>query len=223
MTARRGRALVVLAKWPRPGRAKRRLGATIGPRGSTALAHAFLRDTAELARRCAPDRTVVAFSPPSAAVFVGAVFAGATPVAQPRASFGTRLLRALEAGRARARHVVLIGTDSPTLDPRRVRAAFRALESGADCVIGPSRDGGFYLFGCSMPPPAAVFRAMPWSTSAVFVLTRDRARAAGLRVVVLPEHYDVDDAASLAMLRHDRAGLRRARATAAALRALDAA
>jgi rSAM/selenodomain-associated transferase 1 len=221
--ARVGRGLVVLAKWPRAGRAKRRLGATIGPRASTALAHAFLHDTAALAERSAADTILVAFAPLSAAVRVAAVFAGAHLVPQPRASLGTRLTRALEAGRDRARHVVLIGTDSPALDPRIVRHAFAALESGAGCVLGPSRDGGFYLIGCSAPLPPSLFRQMPWSTSAVFALTRDRARSAGLGVVVLPEAYDVDDAASLEFLRGDRAGLRRARATAAALRHLDAA
>ena len=64
---------------------------------------------------------------------------------------------------------------------------------------------------------------MPWSTSRVLSLTRERVRGAGLRLRLMPERYDVDDAASLAVLRADRAGLRRAVATAATLRALDVA
>jgi len=214
---------VVLAKWPRAGRAKRRLGAAIGPRAATALAHAFLEDTAALSQRCGADLRLVAFAPPAASDRVAGLFPGARIVPQPRAPFGTRLGHALEAGQARARNVVLIGTDSPTLDPRVVREAFVDLESGAGCVLGPARDGGFYLIGCSRPLPAALFRRMPWSSSAVFALTRERARAAGLSVRVLPAGYDVDDATSLALLRADRAGLRRAPATAAALRRLDAA
>ncbi|MDP9245888.1 MAG: TIGR04282 family arsenosugar biosynthesis glycosyltransferase [Chloroflexota bacterium] len=220
---RNRRGLVVLAKWPRAGRAKRRLGEAIGARASTTLAYAFLRDTAALAEHSGADTILVAFAPPSADDRIGHVFVGARLVAQPLGSFGTRLARALEDGHARSRYVVLIGTDSPTLDPRVVRDAFLALESGAGCVLGPSRDGGFYLIGCSAPLPPSLFRQMPWSTSAVFALTRDRARAAGLAVTVLPAGYDVDDAASLALLRADRAGLRRARETAAALRRLDAA
>lgn len=221
--ARAARALVVLAKWPGAGQAKRRLGAAIGLRASTALAHAFLRDTAALARRAGADLVIVAFAPPSARDRIGAIFPGARLVAQPRGPFGTRFASALAAGRARAHGVVLIGTDSPTLDPAIVHAAFAALESGADCALGPSRDGGFYLIGCSVALPSPLFRRMPWSTSAVFAMTRARARAAGLHVAELPERYDVDDAASLELLRADRSGLRRARATAAALRELDAA
>ena len=217
------RGLVVLAKWPRAGRAKRRLGLAIGTRASTALARAFLLDTAALAARSTADTILVAFAPPSAAARIASVFPDATYVPQPAASFGARLRRALDAGRAQARHVVLIGTDSPTLDPRIVRDAFAALERGADCVLGPSQDGGFYLIGCSAPLPSSMFQAMPWSTAAVFGLTCERARMAGIAIVFLPLAYDVDDAASLALLRTDRAGLRRARVTAAALRDLDVA
>lgn len=221
MTGRAERGLVVLAKWPGRGRAKRRLGAAVGGRASTVLAHAFLLDTASVAARCGAGSTVVAFAPPSAAGRIGGLFPGADLVAQRRGSFGTRLARALDAGLERARAVVLIGTDSPTLDLRILDAAFVALAGGgADCVLGPSRDGGYYLIGCIAPLPPTVFSPMPWSTGAVFAITRDRVRAAGLRLAVLPALYDVDDAVSLALLRADRAGLRRARATAAALREL---
>ena len=214
---------MVLAKWPAAGRAKRRLGAAIGSRDSTMLARAFLLDTAGLANRCAPIATTVVFAPPSATERISRAFPGARCVAQPRGSFGTRLAHAIDAGLAHAHAVVLIGTDAPTLDDRIVDAAFTKLDQGADCVLGPSCDGGYYLIGCRARLPESVFREMPWSTATVFAMTRDRVRAAGLRLAVLPERYDVDDAASLALLRADRAGLRRAPATAAALRELGAA
>ena len=87
--ARVGRGLVVFAKWPRAGRAKRRLGAAIGARASTALAHAFLRDTAALAERSMADTIVVAFAPPSVADRVASVFAGAHLVPQPPGNPGS--------------------------------------------------------------------------------------------------------------------------------------
>ena len=223
MKGRVERGLVVLAKWPRAGRAKRRLRAAVGTRGSTALAHAFLADTAALAGRTCADATLVAFAPPSAADRFAVVFPGAVLVAQPRGSFGTRLARALDAGLERARAVVLIGSDSPTLDPRIVDAAFTALADGVDCVLGPSRDGGYYLIGCQMRLPRTLFSPMACSTHRVFAMTRERVIAKGLRLTLMPERYDVDDAASLAMLLADRAGLRRAVATAATLRGLDVA
>lgn len=208
---------MVLAKWPGAGRAKLRLGAAIGASASRRLAHAFVRDTAALAERSGADVIVVAFAPPSARESIARLFPRGTLAPQPRGSFGTRLAHALDAGRAAAGAVVLIGTDSPTLDPSIIQDAFAALAGGADCVLGPSHDGGYYLIGCSSSLPRNLFHDVPWSTSAVFALTRDRARAAGLRVVELPVWYDVDDADSLALLRADRRGLRRARATAEAL------
>ncbi|MDQ6858716.1 MAG: TIGR04282 family arsenosugar biosynthesis glycosyltransferase [Chloroflexota bacterium] len=208
----------MLAKWPGTGRAKRRLGVAVGTPASTALARAFLTDTATLAARCEAGVTIVACAPPSAAGRMSVAFPGARLVAQPRGSLGTRLADALDAGLERAHAVVLIGTDSPTLDPRIVQAAFTELNGGADCVLGPSRDGGYYLIGCRTHLPRTLFSSMPWSTAAVFSTTRERVRAAGLRLAVLPEGYDVDDAVSLALLRSDQAGLRRAPATAATLR-----
>lgn len=221
MRRRVDRALVVFAKWPRAGRAKRRLAAAVGREASIALAHAFLRDTAALARNCGADELIVAYAPPSAKARFEEVFAGATLVPQPRTSFGARLERALAFGHARARSVVLIGTDSPTLDSRVVVAAFATLEGGTDCVLGPARDGGYYLIGGTRSLPPTLFRRMPWSTRTVFAVTRERALTAGSRIAVLPCTYDVDDVAALRLLRTDRAGLRRGRATAAVLRRLE--
>lgn len=213
------RALVILAKWPGAGRSKRRLAAEIGARGSRKLAHAFLQDTATLAGRAGADTTVVAFAPPSARAPIARRFPAATLAPQPRGAFGTRLAHALDAGHAVAGAVVLIGTDSPTLDPWILQSAFTALAAGADCVLGPSQDGGYYLIGCVRPLPRTLFHDVPWSTPEVYRLTRDRARAAGLQVAELPAWYDVDDAASLALLRSDRRGLLRATATRAVLSA----
>ncbi len=210
---------MLLAKRPRSGRAKRRLAASIGRANAQALSRAFLLDTVALMARV-PSRRVIAFAPPSAAVWFARLDCGATLVPQPRASFGTRLRAALAAGLANGGRAVVIGMDSPTLPAQTVRRAFRALER-SDCVLGPARDGGYYLIGARVALPPTLFRAMPWSTSRVLRETLSRARDAGVRVALLPVSYDVDDAASLARLRRDGRGLRRAAATRSALHALD--
>ena len=48
-----------------------------------------------------------------------------------------------------------------------------------------------------------LFRDMPWSTDGVASETLRRCQTLGLRTHVLPAWYDVDDAASLAILRMD--------------------
>src|SRR5206468_12589549 len=83
-----------------------------------------------------------------------------------------------------------------------VRAAFAAL-GRRDVVLGPARDGGYYLIGLAAPQPA-LFRSVAWSTATVAVETRARARALGLSCHLLRPLRDVDtarDARLLGLLR----------------------
>lgn len=209
----------MLAKWPRAGRAKRRLGRTVGSNGATSLAHAFLADTLALSSCCGADEVVVAYAPPAARASFVKLAPGTRLVAQPRAAFGGRLQSALAAGHAAGKRVVLIGTDSPTLPTALVRRGFARLER-ADCVLGPAMDGGYYLIGAREPLPRSLFASVPWSSDAVVAETLRRARDAGLRVALLPPWYDVDDEAGLARLATDR-GLARAPHTRTALLRLE--
>ncbi|MDA2912947.1 TIGR04282 family arsenosugar biosynthesis glycosyltransferase [Acidobacteriia bacterium AH_259_A11_L15] len=118
---------------------------------------------------------------------------------------GGRLRRALaELLAGGYRRVVFIGSDSPTLTPGRLRQAFVALRR-ADAVLGPARDGGFYLIGLRVEggAPPAVFRGIAWGTPRAFRQMRARLRATGLRTMVLPLEYDVDLPADLVRLRRD--------------------
>jgi len=84
-------------------------------------------------------------------------------------------------------------------------AAIEAVRGGDNVVLSPALDGGYTLIGLSQPHPR-LFADIPWSTSEVHRLTLLRAREIGLPVVNLPGWYDVDDAASLAMLEDEMRG-----------------
>jgi hypothetical protein len=73
-------------------------------------------------------------------------------------------------------------------------------QPGDRAVLGPSNDGGYYLLGLKAPH-RRLFEDVAWSTSQVAQQTRARAAEIGLDVHELPEWYDVDDVASLQMLR----------------------
>ncbi len=154
----------------------------------------------------------MAYAPASARRRFAALADGARLVPQPRRGFGARLQRALNAGLAQGRRVVLVGSDSPTLPPAIVRHAFTRL-ARTDAVLGPATDGGYYLIGTRTALPDQLFRGMPWGTARVAEETLRRAAAAGMRVAVLPTWYDIDDAAGFRRLLADGTGLRRARAT----------
>jgi uncharacterized protein len=97
---------------------------------------------------------------------------------------------------ARGHAAIVIGSDCPVLDATYLHSAAAALADGADVVIGPVEDGGYVLIGMSRPRPELLLR-MTWSTPSVHSETLARAKAAGLRTVVLEQLWDVDDAAGL--------------------------
>ncbi len=88
------------------------------------------------------------------------------------------------------RHVAIIGTDCPELHPSDLRDAYLALNDH-DLVVGPARDGGYYLLGMNRPQ-SRLFQGIPWSTSEVLPMTLDRANADSLDYEFLQIHADVD-------------------------------
>ena len=113
----------------------------------------------------------------------------------------------------------MIGADCPDLDAGLIERAFEAL-ARADLVLGPARDGGYYLIGLARPAPA-LFRGMPWGTAGVLGETWARAHAAGLRAALLEPLDDLDTPADLVRWL-GRAARGRAAATPATTRALRA-
>ena len=108
--------------------------------------------------------------------------------------------------------VVLVGGDSPTIPASRLVEACRALRAGADLVLGPARDGGYYLVGLRRDRPP-LFRRVAWGTAGVLRTTLRRARRAHLGIRLLKPWYDVDRSADLIRLRRELRGRARRRAT----------
>ncbi len=103
---------------------------------------------------------------------------------------------------------VIIGTDCPGLDARTLEEAFDSLHSH-DVVLGPARDGGYYLIGLRASAPV-LFQNMAWGTEVVLEETLRRAEAMGLTVHRLGVLDDVDVPADLTVWRHYQALGRRA-------------
>ena len=86
--------------------------------------------------------------------------------------------------------VCIIGTDCYELTSEIIGRGFDALNT-ADVVIGPARDGGYYLLGMNRLYPA-VFEHKQWSTDTVFRDTIRDFDLLGLKYVILPVLSDVD-------------------------------
>lgn len=65
--------------------------------------------------------------------------------------------------------VLLIGADAPQISKDILEQASVALDTN-DFVIGPARDGGYYLFGGRVSTEQKIWASVPWSTS----MTRER-------------------------------------------------
>jgi glycosyltransferase A (GT-A) superfamily protein (DUF2064 family) len=103
-----------------------------------------------------------------------------------------------------ATQVALIGSDLPSLPPAYIAQAFAQLDGGADVVLGPAEDGGYYLIAATAPRPA-LFTAIAWSTDTVFRQTVAKIAASGLTLATLPPWYDIDSIADLRRCAHDLA------------------
>jgi len=89
--------------------------------------------------------------------------------------------------------VLLIGADAPQLSRDLLEQAMLALDEN-DFVIGPARDGGYYLFGGRVSTSADVWKNVPWSTA----MTRERLEAGlGASIPYLALLTDVDTQSDL--------------------------
>ena len=192
-------ALYVIARAPRVGFAKTRLGRTIGHERAILLYRAFLRD---LASRFAESP----FSPgwyvtppdawPEISVLTGetdrVLFQGDGDLTERQ-----RDLFAGAAGRGEEK-TVLIASDSPHLSVEVVEEAFRVLDR-RNLVFGPTFDGGYYLIG--MRGYHDVLGDTPMSVGTELDGLLARARLLGLSVGLLEPTFDVDVAEDLRHLR----------------------
>jgi rSAM/selenodomain-associated transferase 1 len=185
--------LIVFTRAPRPGRVKTRLIAQLGAQGAADF-------HARLIHRCLQTVTRAGLCPvelwcaPSChdPFFLDCRERyGVELHEQAQGDLGERMHKALASALARAGSAVLIGTDIPSLGAADLDAAFQALQRGAGAVLGPARDGGYYLIGLKQAD-RRLFDRIPWGTSTVLQETIIRLRQLDMDWRRLPEHADVD-------------------------------
>jgi len=199
MQRRFDHALVFMAKWPEPGRAKTRLSPPLTPFEAAKLARCFLLDMLDSATAVGADRWI-AFAPAArVADFRRLVGGGVGLIAAEFDCFGDALQAAQHTALAKGyRSVSLVASDLPHLTADRYLEALAALKT-ADVALGPCSDGGYYLLASERETPS-LFCGVAWSTSVVYSQTLQRAEQAGLRVARLPSCDDVDFGSDLGLL-----------------------
>lgn len=199
-------ALVVFAKAPVPGQVKTRLCPPLTPDEAATLHGSFVLDTLERTKAAVskfhlPFHRFLACAPASTLVFFQIMEErhGVTLLDQVGEHVGARMSHTFEALFAQGyRHVLIVGTDVPSLPLNHYQQALALLESH-DVVLGPALDGGYYLIGLNRAVPD-LFTGIPWSTDRVLALTEEKAAHLGLSTALLPVWRDVDTIDDLAAL-----------------------
>ena len=113
------------------------------------------------------------------------------------------MIRAFERTLRNHPYAVLIGSDCPALRPSDLRAAARALRSGADAVLSPAEDGGYALIGLRRVS-RRLFDGIAWGGPTVLEQTRARLRRLRWRCKELRTVWDVDRPEDVARLGRSR-------------------
>ena len=181
---------ILFARRPDPGAVKTRLARKIGDREAAAIYRAMLIDSIETLK-AAGRPFAVAFTPPDAAPYFKELAAGRKNFPQEGNDLGEKMSRAfLSRFREGYKRVIVIGSDIVGLTPDILHRADAALKTHR-AVIGPCRDGGYYLIGLNEFFPK-LFTGIKWGSRTVLRDTLRRLRQKTVDFHLLPELIDFD-------------------------------
>jgi len=193
-------ALVVFSKQPDPQGTKTRLTPPFNRQEAASLYACFLADTLAVARQVEGVDRYLAYDPPASEAYFAQLAPDFLRIQQAGDDLGERMGQAMAGLFSQGyRQVVLIGSDLPHLSPETIDQGFDFLRHGAEAVLGPSADGGYYLVALDRPAPE-IFD-LPMSTPVVLQQTLVRICRLDLRLAMLPETFDIDTAADLTRLQ----------------------
>ena len=200
MARRRGRKrgasyaprLIIMAKSPVLGLAKRRLAREIGGTRAIRFYRVCLSHTL---LRLASDRrwqTTLGVTPGKGAAQSLWPSRRAPRLRQGNGDLGARMQRLFN--RLPPGPAIIVGSDIPAISPLHIAQAFRLL-GRADAVLGPAPDGGYWLIGLKRTPKIlSPFAGVRWSGE--HVLADTIANLKDGRVVYAAKLSDVDDGES---------------------------
>ena len=88
------------------------------------------------------------------------------------------------------RRAVIIGSDIPSIRAENITRAFNALNA-SDAVIGPSKDGGYWLIGMNRFIPE-IFDVTSWGSASVLNSTIENLKTSGLTYEFADTLNDMD-------------------------------
>jgi rSAM/selenodomain-associated transferase 2/rSAM/selenodomain-associated transferase 1 len=196
--------LIVFTRFPEPGKTKTRLIPALGAKGAARLQRQMtehiMATAATLSNRPGLNIEVYHEGGNSGLMrkWLGPQFSYRP---QGPGDLGQRMGRAFEAAfQGSKRAAVIVGSDIPDISANIIQQAFEGLQKN-DLVLGPARDGGYYLIGMKNTIPAEtysrLFNDINWGADKVLSQTLQTARESRLRFILLESLGDVDRPADL--------------------------
>lgn len=188
--------IAFFARTPEPGRVKTRFIPTLGEEGASALHCELIRLTWQRTHTGLRWPMTLWMSEPGKEDWFARHCPGAVLALQQGQDLGLRMSHALQATLKQHALAIVIGADCASLDSAYLDEAVRALQQGADVVLGPAEDGGYVLLGVRRTVPESIFEDIAWGTDQVLQQTRAKLRALsvanGLVWEELAPRWDVD-------------------------------
>lgn len=194
-------SITLMTRLPRAGETKTRL---IPHLGSVGAAELQAEMTAHIARQLrvlrACDRVHACVSVTGGSAAEVRSWLRLPAGGQGAGDLGSRQLRALERGLARAEVAAVIGADCPTVDASDIRGAIKAAREHGVAIIA-AHDGGYCLLATTARSLSAVACALgpgiEWGSDSVLDACLGRLRANGVEPAILGPRADIDVPADL--------------------------
>ncbi|PKQ43863.1 TIGR04282 family arsenosugar biosynthesis glycosyltransferase [Confluentibacter flavum] len=182
-------ALIIFIRNPELGKCKTRLAETIGNEAALKIYKQLLLHTSDVTKSITADRFVFY----SEAIQKNDIWEDAIfrKKLQSEGDLGVKMETAfLELFQMGYEKAIIIGSDLFDLKPLHINSAYQALNTH-EVVIGPAKDGGYYLLGLSKMNES-LFKNKPWSTSNLLEETLNELRENNIKFTTLETLNDID-------------------------------
>lgn len=161
-------AIVVVSKFPSPGKVKTRLTSEISSQAAADVHRAFLLHLCRRLLKLAPAELIVLFDPPEARGSMMELLGEVGSMRfEPQANgdLGRRIAHGLSIAIEQHSRAMLLAVDSPDVPSSHLRNCAAALND-AETVLGLSEDGGYWCIGARSGVEFAAWlhSGIEWST-----------------------------------------------------------
>jgi uncharacterized protein len=187
-------AVIVFARLPFEGKVKTRLASTLGDEFALKFYKACSQHIFNECRKIAKSGTsIYVFFPAEDKNNRMIEWAGNDFrfFSQQGNDIGIKMLNAFKMVYSQGiKKAILIGTDIPDISSEVLYKALKALDNN-EVVIGPAKDGGYYLIGMKRLYES-LLGTNNWGTNKVFTETLNQLRINNISYELTPEFYDID-------------------------------